>query len=123
MFALSENFDIFNENFVFGSLMNINKNIYVFFKNVISDFDVDQFEFQRVLKIVDSENKNFVEKMVEKKKNIKIEESATEFESNQQKTTFADDALQIIFFEYSKSDNNNLTFESNSFFRYSTRRQ
>ena len=68
MFALSKNFNVFDENFAFDSLMNINKNIYVFFENVMNDFDVDQFEFQRILKVVDFENENFVKKIIEKKK-------------------------------------------------------
>ena len=68
MFALSENFDVFDKNFVFDSLININKNIYVFFESVISDFNVDQFEFQKILKIVDFENENSVEKIIKKKK-------------------------------------------------------
>ena len=66
MFALNKNFNIFNKNFVFDSLININKNTYVFLKKTLNNFDIDQFLFNKILKVVEFKIVIFVKKIIKK---------------------------------------------------------
>ena len=60
MFALNKNFNIFNKIFVIDSLIIINKNTYAFLKKTLNNFDIDQFLFNKILKIVEFEIVIFV---------------------------------------------------------------